>query len=91
MTKPDDIPQDVWTAARGCFAPKEMVPTDAPMSLARIARAIMAEREACAEACLGRPFGKIFAAAIRNRGATTPGSMQAEADPGGLVERNGRQ
>lgn len=43
-----EIPADVMSAARGCVCAKETSPSQAPLTLARIARAIMAERERCA-------------------------------------------
>lgn len=63
MTKPDDIPQDVMAIALDIWLePPEM-----------IARAIMAEREACAQVAEERrPLweeAEAIAAAIRNRGA----------------------
>jgi len=80
--KPDDIPQDVWTIARGCIEVREFVIAMPPNSIARIARAIMAakaeEREACAKVAAhlngwGNDFGRgghadHIAAEIRRRG-----------------------
>jgi hypothetical protein len=78
MTKPEDIPQDVWEAAweamplvyRKLYASK-------PIYMAQhlaIARAIMAEREACALFIEQRdgliPERQEIAAAIRNRGGS---------------------
>lgn len=44
MTKPDDIPQDVWDAAVA-----EVTGDDTRLSLVVISRAILAERERCAK------------------------------------------
>lgn len=46
MTKPDDIPQDVWDAANRALEP---VAGTYASAQGTIARAIMAEREACVE------------------------------------------
>lgn len=49
MTKPDDVPQDVWDAA---VAALDLMPSHGVQMrhhrIENIARAIMAEREACA-------------------------------------------
>lgn len=66
MTKPDDIPQDVWDAARDVVKRQGILAT---------ARAIMAEREACATlveellayADTTSRADAVIAAAIRNR------------------------
>lgn len=70
MSKPEDIPQDVWNAAQ---AINLVLPY--PHVQADIARAIMAEREACAEVAAnfydGNPFPTIMGAIatkIRKRG-----------------------
>jgi hypothetical protein len=76
MTKPDDIPQDV---RRDALSWAVFVGDGTGDAADIIARAIMAEREACAQVAArayfsGRPFpvtsGEV-AAAIRNRGAVT--------------------
>lgn len=49
MTKPDDIPQDVWDAANMVSAVWKMPGSDNHLALTvEIGLAIMAEREACA-------------------------------------------
>lgn len=87
MTKPDDIPQDVWDAAAECFAagdwPLWLVDEERHAAHVSMARAIMAEREACADAVLathttGIDIGVLAraATAIRSRGeAITPASV----------------
>ena len=80
MSRPDDIPQDVWDAVSGLPIISENF-DDA--DFACVARAIMAEREACAQIAHGFPqnrdwvpgslYGAIrreVAAAIRNRKET---------------------
>lgn len=73
MTKPDDIPQDVWDAAND-MAAEWLMPGGEGHTMASndIARAIMAEREACALVAEERvPLWEEFeavAAAIRQRG-----------------------
>lgn len=47
MTKPDDIPQDVWETAALCWNTMPSGASDA--GTAYIARAILAERERCAK------------------------------------------
>lgn len=47
MSKPDDIPQDVWDAARGVVWSFGGAVLD-PFHAERVARAILAERERCA-------------------------------------------
>jgi len=49
MSKPDDIPQDVLKKARGCIEVREFNAEIPKNTIARIARAIMAEREQCAK------------------------------------------
>lgn len=45
MTRPSDVPQDAWDVAEICF------PGNAwnPIAIERTARAILAEREVCAQ------------------------------------------
>lgn len=74
MTKPDDIPQDVWDAANMVSAVWKMPGSDNHLALTvEIGLAIMAEREACARVAEERsPLWEemeAVAAAIRNRGA----------------------
>jgi hypothetical protein len=45
MSKPDDIPQDVWETADACFEQGTVLGQRAQVT---IARAILAERERCA-------------------------------------------
>lgn len=69
MTKPDDVPQDVWDAAAECFAagdwPLWLVDEERHAAHVSMARAIMAEREACALVAAGfnavtiLPFGSV--------------------------------
>lgn len=73
MTKPDDIPQDIWDAAIKSVRSAWRRKSNAAEGCAR---AIMAEREACALVAenyfSGNPFpttSGAIAAAIRNRGA----------------------
>jgi hypothetical protein len=76
MTKPDDIPQDVWDKADHLETVIDC-PDYVPRHTVLIARAIMAEREACAQVATDfsdRIGASHFvavqvAAAIRNRGA----------------------
>lgn len=72
MTKPDDIPQDVWDAASTCLGFYDASPFGGitGQAVAKIARAIMAEREACAVLAETYKSGMTaaIAAAIRNRG-----------------------
>lgn len=64
MTKPDDIPDDIWIVAEGLETEID-APDFVPRNTELIARAILAEREACAK--LGDRFDSETAAAIRNR------------------------
>lgn len=48
MTKPDDIPQDVWDVAVGWATAEAQMTAGRPVVAHAVARAIMAEREACA-------------------------------------------
>lgn len=89
MTKPDNIPRDVLdTATRSLYAAFDDLEARAgkgsfittgmwDVLISAAARAIMAEREACAQVAanyfVGRPFpvtNDQVAAAIRNRGKT---------------------
>ena len=74
MTKPDDIPQDVWETAVGWATAEAQMTAGRPVVAHAVARAIMAEREACARVSEERvPLWEeleAVAAAIRNRGAT---------------------
>ncbi len=59
MSKPDDIPQDIWGLARRIWAEMATVNHDAPQKHSfndcdEIARAILAERERCAK--IASPF-----------------------------------
>ena len=47
MTKPDDIPQDVWETAKGWASAEVQMTAGKPVVAHAVARAIMAEREAC--------------------------------------------
>lgn len=76
MTKPDDIPQDVWERAKMLVISVDGMPSDG--NIYNIAKgAIMAEREACADIAdtysastrSGPTTATNIAAAIRNRGA----------------------
>lgn len=51
MSKPDDIPQDVWDAAINCSVDMKLrdMRTGEACEAAVIARAILAERERCKE------------------------------------------
>lgn len=78
MTKPDDIPQDVWLAAALIYS--EAVMLNEIGQKKAFARAILAEREACAlvadthAAMVSHPASsataEILAKMIRNRGWT---------------------
>lgn len=59
MTKPDDIPQDVWERSWQLYFDEVMVTAGKPDVPALIARAIMAERAACA--CASGGEGVTFA------------------------------
>ena len=52
MSKPDDIPQDVWDAALAGFDPA-ITPATLDTVYLLIARAILTERERCAEEANG--------------------------------------
>ena len=85
MTKPDDIPQDVWAKSdavlgEGTAALRDYILSggdepDVGIMKPIIARAIMAEREACAQVAQKRwndwstDIGGKIAADIRHRGA----------------------
>ena len=75
MTKPDDIPQDVWDYARQLHLDEGILTCGKPNVTRLLARAIMAEREACAE--LIEDISVIGAVVIRNRGeAITPQAIR---------------
>lgn len=68
MTKPDEIPNDVWEYAEAVTLACRGLPTSE--RIAQHARAIMAEREACAQVAeeYETRRGPAVAAAIRKRG-----------------------
>lgn len=49
MAKPDDIPQDIWNYAHRLHMDEGMLTHGKPNVTRLVARAIMAEREACAQ------------------------------------------
>lgn len=62
MTRPDWCPADVWETATGATALLWTKLSEAQVTAETIARAIIAERERCAEACdaeieLAKQFG----------------------------------
>jgi len=69
MSKPEDIPQDLWSAANAAFEQASLIADD-DKCIAIFAQAILAERERCAKIAaefpyMGEPMGREIAAIIR--------------------------
>lgn len=65
-----DIPEDVMSTARGCICIKETAPSNAPLTVHRIALAILAERENRRPIMFIRPKGDTFAEMAENARAS---------------------